>query len=90
MEKLHRVKNWVSRNPVVVGFGASMILVGSAMATPTSYDFRSASSIPTDMSTIIDNAILSVPLFTGGAVTLVALKATIPLVAGLVRGLFSS
>ncbi len=85
------VINWIRKNPVFsIAFLLMLSDVVFATTAPTVYDFRTASAMPTDVTKIFDNAILSVPLFTGGAVTLVALKATIPLVAGLVRGMFSS
>ncbi len=89
MKRLQALQKYVSQHPVLIGVGASMVFVGSAMSA-TALDFRTVSTVPTDVNAIFTNAMGSVPLFTGAAVTLVAVKATIPLVAGLVRGMFSS
>ncbi len=89
MKRFQSVKQYVSQHPLLIGIGTSMALVVPAMAA-TALDFRTATTVPTDVNAIFTNAMGSVPLFTGAAVTLVAVKATIPLVAGLVRGMFSS
>jgi uncharacterized membrane protein YjgN (DUF898 family) len=89
MKRLQALQKYVSQHPVLIGVGTSMALVVPAMAA-TALDFRTATTVPTGVATIFTNAMGSVPIFTGAAVTLVAVKATIPLVAGLVRGMFSS
>ncbi len=83
--------DWIRKNPVFsIAFLLMLSDVVFATGAPTAYDFRTASSMPADVTKIFDNAMSSIPLMTGAAVTLVALKSTIPLVAGLVRSIFSS
>ena len=61
-----------------------------AAAAPTTYDVRSAAGIPADAKTIVDNAITTILLLTGGGATLSAMKGSVGLVSGLIRSMFSA
>lgn len=86
---MNALLKWVQKNPLFLMF---LLLCASfaASATPTAFDFRTATTMPADFLTIYNNAIGAIALLTGGGSTLTALKAALGLVAGLIRSMFAA